>query len=125
MTEVTVGIDIGTSSVKAIAADGDGNVVARARVPHEYRVPAPARLEHDATVAWRDGPLAALAALGVGDHDVRGVSVSAMVPSLTAVDARRHAAPARVCSTATSAAAGRRSRARPRPGSSSAGSSAG
>ena len=87
MTEVTVGLDIGTSSVKAIAADGDGNVIASARVPHEYRVPAPARLEHDATVAWRDGPLAALAALGVGDHDLRGVSVSAMVPSLTAVDA--------------------------------------
>ena len=42
MTEVTVGLDIGTSSVKAIAADGDGNVVAHARVPHEYRVPAPA-----------------------------------------------------------------------------------
>ncbi len=87
MTELTVGLDIGTSSVKAVAADGDGNVIASARVPHEYRVPAPARLEHDATVAWRDGPLAALAALDVGDHEVRGVSVSAMVPSLTAVDA--------------------------------------
>ncbi len=86
MTELTVGLDIGTSSVKAIAADGDGNVVASARVPHEYRVPAPEQLEHDATVAWRDGPIAALAALDVGDHDVRGVSVSAMVPSLTAVD---------------------------------------
>jgi xylulokinase len=85
MTEVTVGIDIGTSSVKALAVDGDGTVVASARVPHEYRVPAPARLEHDAAVAWRDGPLAALAALRV--DDVRGVSVSAMVPSLTAVDA--------------------------------------
>ena len=30
-TEVTIGIDIGTTSVKAVAADGDGNVVARAR----------------------------------------------------------------------------------------------
>ena len=87
MTELTVGLDIGTSSVKAVAADGDGKVVASARVPHEYRVPAPARLEHDAAVAWRDGPLAALAALDVRDHHVRGVSVSAMVPSLTAVDA--------------------------------------
>jgi xylulokinase len=85
MTEVTVGIDIGTSSVKALAVDGDGTVVASARVPHEYRVPAPGRLEHDAAVAWRDGPLAARAALRV--DDVRGVSVSAMVPSLTAVDA--------------------------------------
>jgi xylulokinase len=83
-TEVTVGIDIGTSSVKAIAADGDGNVVARVRVPHEVRVPAPERFEHDAAVAWRDGPQRALAELG--DLDVRGVSVAAMVPSLAAVD---------------------------------------
>jgi xylulokinase len=83
-TEVTVGIDIGTSSVKAIAADGDGNVVARTRVAHEVRVPAPERFEHDAAVAWHDGPLRALAELG--DLDVRGVSVAAMVPSLTAVD---------------------------------------
>jgi xylulokinase len=85
MTELTVGIDIGTSSVKAVAVDGDGNVVASTRIPHEYRVPEPERLEHDAAVAWREGPLAALSALGA--DGVRGVCVSAMVPSLTAVDA--------------------------------------
>jgi xylulokinase len=85
VTDVTVGIDIGTSSVKAVAADGDGNVVASARVPHPFRVPTPSRFEHDAERAWRAGPGEALAALG----DVRpaGVSVAAMVPSLTAVDA--------------------------------------
>jgi xylulokinase len=49
------------------------------------RVPSAARLEHDAVDAWRHGPRQALAALG--DLDVRGVSVAAMVPSLTAVDA--------------------------------------
>ena len=86
--EVTVGIDIGTSSVKAVAADGDGNVVARARVAHEVRVPAPERFEHDAAAAWRDGPRRALADLSaLADLDVKGVSVAAMVPSLTAVDA--------------------------------------
>jgi xylulokinase len=82
---VTVGIDIGTSSVKAVAADDDGTVVASARVPHEVRVPSAARLEHDAVDAWCRGPRQALAELG--DLDVRGVSVAAMVPSLTAVDA--------------------------------------
>jgi sugar (pentulose or hexulose) kinase len=82
---VTVGIDIGTSSVKAVAADDEGVVVASARVPHEVRVPTPGRLEHDAADAWRRGPRQALRALG--DLDVRGVSVAAMVPSLTAVDA--------------------------------------
>lgn len=81
---VTVGIDIGTSSVKAIAADDDGNVVARSRIPHEFHVPSPQRFEHDARVAWHDGPQRALEALG--DIDPRGVSVAAMVPSLTAVD---------------------------------------
>jgi xylulokinase len=84
MTEVTVGIDIGTSSVKAIAADGDGNVVATARIPHRFRVPTPLRFEHDADEAWRRGPQTALAELG--DAVPSGVSVAAMVPSLTAVD---------------------------------------
>ena len=86
MQEVTVGLDIGTSSVKAVAADGDGNVVASARVPHELRIPSPQRFEHDAEAAWRRGPREALAAVTT-DLDVKGVSVAAMVPSLTAVDA--------------------------------------
>jgi xylulokinase len=81
---VTVGIDIGTTSVKAVAADEDGNVVARARIPHQLVVPAPDRLEHDADEAWRQGPLRALASLD--RPDARAVAVAAMVPSLTAVD---------------------------------------
>lgn len=82
---VTIGIDIGTTAVKAVAADDDGQVAARARIPHRMRVPAPDRLEHDADEAWRQGPLAAMAELA--RPDARAVAVSAMVPSLTAVDA--------------------------------------
>ncbi|MHB1486224.1 MAG: xylulokinase [Acidimicrobiales bacterium] len=80
---VTVGIDIGTTSVKAAAFDDDGQVVARARVPHRVVVPEPDCLEHDADQAWRRGPRRALAALG--DVDARAVAISSMVPSLTAV----------------------------------------
>ena len=83
---VTVGIDIGTSSVKALAADEDGNVVAQSRIPHAIGIPLPDRFEHDAAVAWRDGPRAALDALALDDAPA-GVSVSAMVPSVAAVDA--------------------------------------
>ncbi len=79
-----MGIDIGTTAVKAVVADEDGQVVARARIPHQLRVPAPDRLEHDADEAWRHGPLAALDRLS--PHDAAAVTVSAMVPSLTAVD---------------------------------------
>src|SRR5947209_7926045 len=38
---LAVGIDIGTTSVKAVAADEDGTVVARARVPHRLLTPQP------------------------------------------------------------------------------------
>ena len=82
---VTVGIDIGTSSVKAVAADEDGNVVAQSRIPHAIGIPQAGQFEHDAASAWRDGPLAALAALALEDAPA-GVSVSAMVPSVAAVD---------------------------------------
>ncbi len=84
---VCVGIDIGTTSVQAVAADDDGNVSARARVPHRLLVPAADRFEHDAAQAWRRGPVRALRSLGL-DDDPLAVAVSAMVPSLTAVDRR-------------------------------------
>jgi xylulokinase len=85
VSELTVGIDIGTSSVKAVAVDADGGIVKRSRIPHDFFVPSPLRFEHDAKRAWHEGPLLALEALG----DVRpsAVSVAAMVPSLTSVDA--------------------------------------
>jgi xylulokinase len=81
---VTIGIDIGTTAVKAVAAEEDGRVVARTRIPHQLRIPAPDRLEHDADEAWRRGPLAAMRELA--RPDAAAVAVSAMVPSLTAVD---------------------------------------
>jgi xylulokinase len=86
---VTIGIDIGTTAVKAVAADADGRVTARVRIPHQVRVPTPNRLEHDAEEAWRRGPLAAFDQVRrqVPGPEVRAVAVSAMVPSLTAVDA--------------------------------------
>ena len=82
--EVTIGVDIGTTAVKAVAADEDGEVLARTRIPHRLRVPAPDRLEHDAEEAWLNGPVAALEQLA--RPDARAVAVSAMVPSMTAVD---------------------------------------
>jgi xylulokinase len=86
MPEVTVGVDIGTTSVKAVAADGDGQVLARTRVPHTLRVPAPDQLEHDPDEAWRAGVRRALGEVAAG-LDVAAVDVAAMVPSLCAVDA--------------------------------------
>ena len=82
--DVTIGIDIGSTAVKAVAADEQGRVMARARIPHQLKVPAPDRFEHDADQAWRQGPLTALNRLA--QPDAAAVAVSAMVPSLAAVD---------------------------------------
>ena len=85
---VTVGIDIGTTAVKAVAADEKGTVLARARIPHRLLTPAPDQLEHDAGQAWRRGPMRALAQVTDAGFDLAGVCVTSMVPSLAAVDGR-------------------------------------
>lgn len=85
-TDVTVGIDIGTTSVKAVAADADGRVRARARIAHRLYARRAGELAHDAREAWSDGVLRALAEVARPGLVVRGVDVAAMVPSMCAVD---------------------------------------
>ena len=84
---ITVGIDIGTTSVKALAVDGDGTVLARARVPHAVESPAADLFQHDANKAWRRNVRTAFRRVSEG-LDIKGVNVAAMVPSLCAVDRR-------------------------------------
>jgi xylulokinase len=90
---ITVGVDIGTTSVKALAIDSEGQVVARSRVAHEILAPEPDVLRHDARRAWRAGPRKAYAEVtgqlaASGNGEVAGVAVASMVPSLTAVNRR-------------------------------------
>lgn len=84
---ISVGLDIGTTSVKAVAVDRDGNVLARERIPHSLRTPAPGQLEHDPAEAWMRGPLQALASIEAAGIQTDAVAVTAMAPSLAAVDA--------------------------------------
>jgi xylulokinase len=84
MGEITVGLDIGTTSIKAVAVAADGTVIARARIAHPVHVPEPDCLEHDALKAWWRNPRRALSALQV--DGARALAVTAMVPSLAAVD---------------------------------------
>jgi xylulokinase len=82
--ELTAGIDIGTTSVKGVVVDGDGNIVARARFAHSVIAPSPDRIEHDPRIAWRRSPRRVLAALG--HPEVKGIGITGMGPSLTAVN---------------------------------------
>ncbi|MHB8246349.1 MAG: xylulokinase [Acidimicrobiales bacterium] len=89
MGEVTLGIDIGTSAVKAVVASGDGTVLARRKIPNRLGFPTSERMEHDARRAWRLAPRRVLSDLGrLGLAEPRAICVAGLVPSLAAVDTR-------------------------------------
>lgn len=91
---VTIGIDIGTTSVKAVIASEDGTVLGSVRLDHAERSLTKStkfgRVEHDAARVWRESVLEAATGLArlasQAGHRVIGLNVAAMVPSLCAVD---------------------------------------
>ena len=85
--EVTVGIDIGTTSVKAVAVDADGGVQARTRIPHAVNAPSPAVLEHDADAVWNISVVEAPPRRFHRARRCRASGLAARVQSLAAVDA--------------------------------------
>ncbi|CAB4802840.1 unannotated protein [freshwater metagenome] len=92
--KVTIGIDIGTTSVKAVIASEDGTVLGSVRLEHADRSTSMSgefgRVEHDAARVWRESVLEAATGLAhqavSSGHRVIGVQVAAMVPSMCAVD---------------------------------------
>ncbi len=52
MTELVLGIDIGTSSAKGVLVRPDGEIVAVADCPHALSLPRPGWAEHDAEATW-------------------------------------------------------------------------
>ncbi len=90
--KVTVGVDIGTTSVKALAVDDQGGIVASQRVPHRILSPRPDWLEHDALSAWARGPRRAFSAVCdkacQAGGEIAAVCVAAMGPSMAAVDSK-------------------------------------
>lgn len=88
---VTIGVDIGTTAVKAAAVDEDGNVVAATRIEHPVLTPVPGAIEHDALAVWHHDVRSAAAEVASEarrlGHEIAAVNVAAMVPSLCTVDA--------------------------------------
>ncbi len=85
--EYTVGIDIGSSALKAVAASPDGKVLARVRLANRLGLPSSERMEHDARRAWRLAPQRALAQLTAGvAGSPKGICVAGLVPSIAPVD---------------------------------------
>jgi xylulokinase len=79
-----IGIDVGTTAVKALAVDERGAVLARAEVGYPLSTPRPGWAEQDPADWWRASEQA-LAALAV--DEVAGIGLSGQMHGLVALDA--------------------------------------
>jgi xylulokinase len=80
---ILVGLDVGTTGVKALAIATDGSVLARAERPYELSTPRPGWAEQDPEDWWKASE-AALADLGVGE--IAGIGLSGQMHGLVALD---------------------------------------
>ncbi|WP_163506678.1 FGGY-family carbohydrate kinase [Fodinicola acaciae] len=84
MTELLLGVDIGTASSKAVLATPDGQLVATASRPHELSLPRPGWAEADAENLWWGDVVALCRELAT--DAVAGVCVSGVGPCLLPCD---------------------------------------
>ena len=83
-----LGLDIGTTAVKAIALDERGGVVATTSVAHDGSAPRPGWAEGDPEAWWRNAVEAVRRLRATAPLDAIGmVGVSGMVPALICLDA--------------------------------------
>ncbi|HWE14007.1 MAG TPA: FGGY-family carbohydrate kinase [Solirubrobacteraceae bacterium] len=87
MEELLLGLDIGSSSSKAVLAQPDGTVIGSAQRAHRLSLPRPGWAEHDAEEVWWGDLQALLAELGRRSlAAVRAVCVSGIGPCLLPID---------------------------------------
>ena len=85
-----LGIDLGTSSVKAVVIDADGVLVAEASAPLSVSRPHPLWSEQD-PAAWWTTTLAAVGALAPrARREVRAIGLTGQMHGAVLLDARQH-----------------------------------
>jgi xylulokinase len=91
VTDVVIGLDIGTSSTKAVAVSADGSIRAQAHEAHGVELPHPGWVEHDAEATWWLEPCRVLRALTselrAASHRVLALAVSGLGPCVLVCDA--------------------------------------
>lgn len=91
MSELLLGIDVGTYSSKGALCRPDGTVVASAQVSHGLLVPKPGYAEHDADAIWWADVCQIsreLAAHVVSGERIAVVAISAIGPCLVVLDSQ-------------------------------------
>lgn len=88
MTEVVIGLDIGTSSTKAVAVDAGGRIVGTERGVHAIDMPRPGWVEQDAESIWWQQSCALLRGLAgrLGNYQVSALAVSGLGPCVLPCD---------------------------------------
>ncbi|MDO5533662.1 MAG: FGGY-family carbohydrate kinase [Propionibacteriaceae bacterium] len=89
MTELFLGVDVGTSSTKGVLVDGVGRVLAQTTREHKVDNPAPGRFEMDGAIWWDEFVSIARELVGTvgADATVAAVGVSGMGPCVQLTDA--------------------------------------
>lgn len=85
---VTVGVDVGTTGVKAVVVTADGRVLGEAGQEYPTSFPAPNAAEQDPSDWWAASAAVMRAALSrAGAVEVAAVGVSSQAPTVVVVDA--------------------------------------
>lgn len=90
MASHLIGIDVGTSSTKAVLINETGDVIATAAPEYEFRTPKPLWAESD-PADWWTATLKAIPAVleeaGIGGTDVAGIGLTGQMHGLVMLDA--------------------------------------
>jgi xylulokinase len=87
VTDLLLGVDIGTSSSKGVLSRPDGTIVATAQRPHQLSLPRPGWAEHDGeAVWWADFVAIARELTAPGGGRIAAVGVSGIGPAVLPVD---------------------------------------
>jgi len=84
MSELALGIDIGTTGVKAVLIDKEGNLIREVNKPHDLISLKSSWAEED-TAAWYENVVTAikeLLASGIESNQIKSLGISGMVPAL-------------------------------------------
>ena len=88
MSDLLLGVDIGTSSSKGVLVRPDGVIVATTQRPHQLSLPRPGWAEHDGeTVWWADFVAVARELAAHEEGRIAAVGVSGIGPAVLPVDA--------------------------------------
>ena len=86
MLDVIVGLDVGSSSIKAVAYSVGGEVVTEVEIPHSFSLPAPGYAELDAGQCWENIKNVLTDLVATGEVNVRSIGFSTACPTSVFLD---------------------------------------